>query len=192
MVGISMLGQAALIPELLYTYETAITGFAAKLTTRQFESLSNIDGFLFGNLDGIRIPHTTYSPHFLGLDSGKGLWNGSHLGSDVIIGVVDTGIWPEHPSFHDSGLSRVPSRWKGTCEKGFNFSSSNCNKKLIGARFYLKGYEATYGRIDEKYKFRSARDSDGHGAHTAAGNVVPDANLFVLAQGVASGITYIF
>ncbi|XP_074270500.1 subtilisin-like protease SBT1.1 [Silene latifolia] len=185
--------QDALTPEILYTYENAMTGFAAKLTTRQFEALSMIDGFLFGNLDGIRTPHTTYSPRFLGLDWGKGLWNGSHLGSDVIIGVVDTGIWPEHPSFHDSGLSRVPSRWKGTCEKGFNFSSSNCNKKLIGARFYLKGYEATYGRIDDTYKFRSARDSGSHGTHTAstaAGNVVPDANLFGLARGVAHGISY--
>ncbi|KAK9758014.1 hypothetical protein RND81_01G200800 [Saponaria officinalis] len=187
-------GQEALsTPELLYTYETAMTGFAAVLTARQRQCLSYIDGFVFAAVDGIRTPQTTYSPRFLGLEPGKGLWKGSKIGSDVIVGVIDTGIWPEHESFDDLGLSEVPVRWMGTCEKGVNFSDLNCNKKLIGARFFLKGYEAEYGRIDENVEFRSARGSDGHGTHTAstaAGSVVRGANLFGMAQGVASGISY--
>ena len=113
--------------------------------------------------------------------------------SDVIVGVLYTGILPEHISFHDKGLSWVPARWKGACEKGANFSATNCNKKLIGARAFLKGYEAINGRINGTDDFRSARDSNGHGTHTAstaAGNMVPGASLFGMAKGTASGMRY--
>ncbi|KAH9604062.1 hypothetical protein KSS87_010403 [Heliosperma pusillum] len=185
--------EEALAPELLYTYETAMTGFAAKLTDQQHRSLTHTDGVLFVAPDEILSLHTTYSSHFLGLEIGKGLWNESSLASDVIIGVLDTGIWPEHVSFNDKGLSKVPLKWKGACEKGTNFSTSNCNKKLIGARAFLKGYEAINGRINETDDFRSARDSNGHGTHTAstaAGSVVPDASLFGNALGIASGMRF--
>nr|KYP76924.1 Subtilisin-like protease [Cajanus cajan] len=103
------------------------------------------------------------------------------------------GIWPEHISFQDTGLSKVPSHWKGACEAGTNFSASNCNKKLIGARVFLKGYEKFVGRINETLDYRSARDAQGHGTHTAstaAGNMVSDAGFFGLARGSASGMRY--
>lgn len=183
----------SLAPELLYTYETTMTGFAAKLTTQQVQSLNDIDGVLLVSPDVMLSLHTTYSTHFLGLELGRGLWNESSLESDVIVGVLDTGIWPEHISFHDKGLSRVPARWKGACENGANFSATNCNKKLIGARAFLKGYEAINGRINGTDDFRSARDSNGHGTHTAstaAGNMVPGASLFGMAKGTASGMRY--
>ncbi|GAB2301671.1 hypothetical protein Dimus_035702 [Dionaea muscipula] len=182
-------------PRLLYVYETTMTGFAASLTSNQLQSLNNIEGVLLVVADEILSLHTTYSSHFLGLQHGRGLWNSSSLASDVIIGVLDTGIWPEHASFHDdSGLiPPVPSKWKGKCEQGTKFSSSNCNKKIIGGRAFFKGYEAIYGRVNETDDFRSARDSNGHGTHTAstaAGSLVTDASLFSLAKGVASGMRY--
>ncbi|XP_038683656.1 subtilisin-like protease SBT1.1 [Tripterygium wilfordii] len=180
-------------PELLYVYEHAISGFAAKLSTKQLESLKRMDGFLFANVDKMLSAHTTHTPQFLGLQFNKGLWSESNLASDIVIGVVDTGIWPEHISFQDSGMSAVPSRWKGTCENGTMFSSSNCNKKLIGARYFYKGYEASYGRINGTNEFLSPRDANGHGTHTAAtagGSVANNASLFGFASGSASGMMY--
>ncbi|KMT00168.1 hypothetical protein BVRB_1g019860 [Beta vulgaris subsp. vulgaris] len=185
--------EESLAPELLYTYETTMSGFAAKLTTKQYRSLTDIDGVLSVAPDMMLSLHTTYSTHFLGLEPGRGLWNKSSLVSDVIVGVLDTGIWPEHISFQDKGLTQVPSRWKGTCEKGTNFSATNCNKKLIGAKAFFKGYEAINGRINGTDEFRSARDSNGHGTHTAstaAGNAIPGASLFGMAKGIASGMRF--
>lgn len=50
--------------------------------------------------------------------------------ADTIIGLLDSGIWPESPSFNDAGFGPVPSRWKGVCMTGDDFNSSNCNKLI--------------------------------------------------------------
>ncbi|KAI3934214.1 hypothetical protein MKW92_006541 [Papaver armeniacum] len=183
-------------PQLLYVYENTVSGFAAKLSPKQVETLNKVDGFLSATPDDMFSLHTTHTPQFLGLQNGKGLWQAPNLASDVIVGIIDTGIWPEHVSFSDAGakyMSPTPARWKGHCENGPKFSSSNCNKKLIGARSFFKGYEAAAGRINETTDYRSPRDSAGHGTHTAstaAGNIVTGANLFGMAKGAAGGMRY--
>lgn len=180
-------------PTLLYVYKTAISGFAAKLSSRQLESLKQVNGFLSATPDEMLSLHTTHSPQFLGLETGKGLWESTNMNSDVIIGVLDSGIWPEHVSFHDTGMSAVPTRWKGTCESGTNFASTNCNKKLIGARYFFKGYVASGGTINETEEYKSARDAEGHGTHTAstaAGSLVEEANVFGFGKGLAGGMRY--
>ena len=67
--------------------------------------------------------HTTRSWDFLGLPlTAKRL---PTIESDVIIGVIDSGIWPESKSFSDEGLGPVPKKWKGACKGGQNCT---CNK----------------------------------------------------------------
>ncbi|KAL1322107.1 hypothetical protein HN51_067041 [Arachis hypogaea] len=183
--------QEILPPQLLYVYETNMFGFAVCLSQKQLESLSKVDGFLSALPDELLTLHTTHTPNFLGLKNGIGLWSAQNLASDVIIGIIDSGIWPEHTSFKDSGLSSVPSHWKGVCEQGTKFSASNCNKKLVGARTYLKGYEKSVGKINDTADYRSPRDSIGHGTHTAstaAGSLVKNASFYGLASGSASGM----
>ncbi|KAK9147679.1 hypothetical protein Scep_006436 [Stephania cephalantha] len=179
--------------QLLYVYNTAINGFAAKLSIEELESLKQIDGFVHATPDEMLSLHTTHTPKFLGLQSGRGLWKAPNLASDVIVGVIDSGIWPEHISFSDANMAPIPTRWKGICEEGARFTPSNCNRKLIGARAFLKGYEAAAGRLNDTLDYRSARDSVGHGTHTAstvAGNLVPGASLFGMAKGSAGGMRY--
>lgn len=85
-----------------------------------------------------------------------------------MIGVIDTGIWPERESFNDRDLGPVPPKWKGECVGGREFEVGLCNRKVIGARFFCNGYEATSGKMNESVEYRSPRDSDGHGTHTAS------------------------
>lgn len=63
---------------------------------------------------------------------------------------------------------------------------------MIGARYYMSGYEAEESESDSdvKLSFRSARDSSGHGSHTASiatGRYVPNMNYMGLASGGARG-----
>ncbi|URE26511.1 subtilisin-like protease-like [Musa troglodytarum] len=185
-------GEAQPAPQLLYVYDTALSGFAATLSAKQAESLQQLDGVLTAYPDELIHLHTTHSPDFLGLNPGKGLWSSPNLASDIVVGVIDTGIWPEHVSFSDTGYSSVNlSRWRGACEAGRGFSASNCNRKLVGALAFWKGYEAGGGKINETSEYRSARDSQGHGTHTAstaAGNIVAGASLLGNAKGSAKGM----
>ncbi|TYK16638.1 subtilisin-like protease SBT3.7 isoform X1 [Cucumis melo var. makuwa] len=137
--------------------------------------------------------HTTRSWDFLGLSSSPS--ESSNLlhrakGDDVIIGVIDSGIWPESESFKDKGLGPIPSRWKGTCESGEQFNSTNCNKKIIGARWFVKAFVADYGREALAKEYLSPRDLHGHGTHTAstaAGSFVANINYHNNAAGTARG-----
>lgn len=81
-----------------------------------------------------------------------------------------------------------PETWNGTCQSGEQFEPTACNNKLIGARWFVDGADAS-GAIDDG-EFRSARDVDGHGTHTAtiaAGNRV-DASIYGTRIGTVQGM----
>ncbi|XP_010261834.1 PREDICTED: subtilisin-like protease SBT1.8 [Nelumbo nucifera] len=184
---------------LLYTYSTAYHGFAASLDPDQVEALRLSASVLGVYQDSIYTLHTTRTPEFLGLDTDLSLWAGhrtqdlDQATKDVIIGILDTGVWPESKSFDDSGMPQVPSRWRGECESAPDFSPSLCNKKLIGARSFSKGYRMASGASYSKKpkETESPRDRDGHGTHTAstaAGSHVANASLLGYASGTARGM----
>jgi subtilisin family serine protease len=96
------------------------------------------------------------------------------------------GIWPESRSFSDNGYGPIPSRWKGVCQLGQAWEGTNCNRKIIGARYYAAGVDKAY----QEKNYMSARDINGHGTHTAsiaAGTVVEGVSLHGLGVGVARG-----
>ncbi|KAJ4828643.1 hypothetical protein Tsubulata_036132 [Turnera subulata] len=177
--------------EMLYTYNTVIHGFATRLTAEEAVALEKQPGILSVQPEMIYELHTTRTPEFLGLGKSEDLLPASDSTSDVIVGVLDTGVWPEIKSFDDTGLGPVPSSWKGECEVSKTFTASSCNRKLIGARSFSRGYEAALGPIDETMESKSPRDDDGHGTHTAttaAGSPVSGASLFGYATGIARGM----
>ncbi|KAH9295920.1 hypothetical protein KI387_039508 [Taxus chinensis] len=174
-----------------YTYDIVMHGFSAKLTQSELDILEDMPGHLMSFPDPVGKLHTTHSTEFLGLTPKLGLLPISQFGQDVIIAVLDTGIWPESQSFLDNGMEAVPARWKGTCESGTAFHPSLCNKKLIGARYFNKGAVAKYGDIDPTQDYDSPRDNRGHGSHTsstAAGNYVDDVNYYGYTAGTARGV----
>ncbi|XP_058106442.1 subtilisin-like protease SBT1.8 [Magnolia sinica] len=180
------------IPSILYTYDVVLHGFAAKLSAQEARNVENIHGVIGVYQDRKMQLHTTRSPDFLGLSKNSGLWPETNFGDGVIIGLVDTGIWPESDSFIDYELGPVGPEWKGECENGTRFVSSYCNNKLIGARFFAAGFEAMFGPIHEDDgEYMSPRDGFGHGTHTAstaAGAEVTNAEMFGYANGTARGI----
>ncbi|MED6200316.1 hypothetical protein PIB30_083882 [Stylosanthes scabra] len=177
--------------KLIYSYKNVMNGFSASLTPQEHELIKASPGYISSALDVKVKLHTTHTPKFLGLNPSFGAWPSSQYGKDVIVGVVDTGIWPESESFKDNngGFSNVPSRWKGQCENSIHFNSSNCNKKLIGAKFFNKGFIAHNPKIT--LHMSSTRDIEGHGTHTsstAAGSIVHNVSYFGYANGTATGI----
>ncbi|XP_030962962.1 subtilisin-like protease SBT1.7 [Quercus lobata] len=176
---------------LLYSYNHVMHGFSARLTPSQLSEIEESPSHLATNPESFVKSMTTYSPKFLGLQENFGIWPAASYGEDVIVGVVDTGVWPESKSFNDEGMPPVPKKWKGKCENGTDFSPSKCNKKLIGARFYYKGFLAQHSNAFEDGEFLSPRDFSGHGTHTAStavGNNVPGVSYFGYARGTAIGM----
>ncbi|CAN6233217.1 unnamed protein product [Urochloa humidicola] len=136
-------------PTLLYSYAHAATGFAARLTEAQAAHLASQDSVLAVVPDMTHQLHTTLSPSFLGLSESSGLLQASKGAASVVIGVIDTGVYPkDRASFAaTSTLPPPPSTFRGSCVSTPEFNASAyCNNKLVGAKFFYQGYEALTGR----------------------------------------------
>lgn len=188
----------------LYSYKHGFKGFAAKLTENQALQIAKMEGVVSVFENTKRRLHTTHSWDFIGLAGEEtmeipGFPTTNQV--NVIIGFIDTGIWPESLSFSDTDMPPVPPGWKGICQSGEAFNTTNCNRKVIGARYYHSGYEAEeQDKLEQdvnddddprkKVSYRSPRDSNGHGSHTAstaAGRYVENMNYNGLAGGGARG-----
>jgi subtilisin family serine protease len=181
----------------LYSYKFSFNGFAAELTEAQVAKLQAMPGVLAIEKDEARALDTSSTPGFLGLSGAGGFWATTKAkGENVIIGIVDGGIWPESLSFSDRtgtngnatrdgklSYQQIPG-WHGRCVPGEAFNASNCNQKLIGAQYYNAGWGGNAG-IDEQlpWEYNSPRDFGGHGTHTAS---TAGGNENVPATGAAS------
>ncbi|KAG0480884.1 hypothetical protein HPP92_011742 [Vanilla planifolia] len=166
-------------PRMVYTYSAAMSGFAALLTPNEVSDMESIPGFLSAWPDHNLHLRTTYTPALLGLDEySSSLWQSSDKGEGIIIGVIDTGITPDHASFSDVGLPEPPLKWRGRCELPTTYAAY-CSNKLIGAQGLVGGAG------------KSPIDTNGHGTHVAgiaAGSPVDGANVLGQARGTASGM----
>ncbi|KAL7607537.1 hypothetical protein Lser_V15G14763 [Lactuca serriola] len=156
---------------LIRSYQKSFNGFAAHLSKEEKQKLAGYEGIVSVFPCRKLNLQTTRSWDFMRFPI---TIERSSVGeSNTIIGVIDSGIWPESESFSDEGLGPIPEKWKGKCLGGTNFT---CNRKIIGARSYIMG--------------DSVRDTDGHGTHVSsiiAGNHVYKASYYGLAEGIARG-----
>jgi subtilisin family serine protease len=183
--------------EIVNEYTVALNGFSAIMSHRQAEKLAARDDVRLVVPDVRREATTDSSPEFLGLTGTGGAHDLGVDGEGVVVGVIDTGIWPEHASFADDGsYSPAPDEVPEDLPCEFGNTAHNpddvafeCNDKLLGARQVLPTYRALIGAED--FEFDSARDDDGHGTHTAstsAGNAGVEASVGPHDLGDVSGI----
>ena len=207
----------------IYNFVYGLNGFAARMSPAEAHKLAHLPEVKAVWEDEIRPLATNFSPEFLELfDPENGLRGTQGFAGDgIVIGFIDSGVYPEHPALKDtieadrpracssswgenSLLGRwlcrryrrapdqvlfdEPDNWSGACDSGDRFDETNCNNKLIGARWFIDGAVAS-GPIDEN-EIRSPRDVDGHGTHTAttaAGNRV-NASIFGTRIGRVEGM----
>ena len=200
-------------------YTLAMNGFTAELTAIQASKLAtnkNVIGVEKSQMYKIQKSTT----EFLGLgsdsDGAGGVWEKiggtDEAGKGIVVGIIDTGIAPENPSFAGPDLSAAVSSdtpylaadgtitfnkadggiFTGTCEAGVQFTAEDCNTKLIGAQYFAEGFgAANIGTPVADAEYLSPRDGNGHGSHTAstaAGNFGVEASLGELEMGTISGV----
>lgn len=190
-----------------YDYVYSFNGFAAELTEEQITLLRSRPDVIAVTRDEQHEMDTSSTPAFLGLDAPGGLWErlggAGKAGDGIIIGIIDSGIWPESLSFSDRtgtngnatkdgklAYRQIPG-WHGKCVPGEAFTASLCNQKLIGAQYFNESWGGDAG-IDAQrpWEFNSVRDYNGHGTHTsstAGGNRVQLTGP-VAAFGAVSGM----
>ncbi|PVH47555.1 hypothetical protein PAHAL_4G086600 [Panicum hallii] len=189
----AVLGEEKAREAIFYSYTKHINGFAATLEPGDAAEIAKYPGVVSVFPNRGRKLQTTRSWQFMRLERNGDVppwsaWETARYGEDTIIGNLDSGVWPESKSFGEGEMGPIPDDWKGICQNEHD-ATFHCNSKLIGARYFNKGYEAAAGKpVDDALK--TPRDENGHGTHTlstAGGAAVRGAAAFGYGGGTARG-----
>ncbi|MGI8901646.1 MAG: S8 family serine peptidase, partial [Nocardioides sp.] len=172
----------------------ASNAFTSRLSAAQATDLSSTKDVLMLVKDVAFKTDTWNTPKFLGLDGEGGVWEQkggvATAGAGTVVGVLDSGIWPESASFRGSPIDRNPNTaaglyrhgneiffqkadggvFRGYCEPGEKWVvSRDCNSKIVGARYYPEAFLDSIKPQDrDPFEYKSTRDNSGHGSHTAS------------------------
>jgi subtilisin family serine protease len=196
---ISSVSKTAPSARVVYRYSAIIGGVSMLVPSSQVEAIAKLPGVQAVYEDKLVPVDTSNSPAFIGATAlWQALGGAEDAGEGVIVGILDTGVWPEHPSFSDpdpSGESYdPPPGGPYACDFGNTAFNPNdapftCNNKLIGAYEFLDTFKVARGLTATE--FDSARDANGHGTHTsstAAGNNSVPASILGSDLGLISGM----
>lgn len=199
--------------DIISSYTLATNGFTSALSAQQAADLAadpRIASVVKDEL--LHLQSAVPSTDFIGLSGDDGVWASlggtDAAGAGVVVGVIDSGIAPENPSFAGEALGRASGddpyrdgdrivfdkgdggQFRGICQTGVAFDADDCSTKLIGARYFVDNYGADYIGTD-RGEVVSPRDGNGHGSHTAstaAGNAGVAAAVAGRDLGEISGV----
>jgi len=161
--------------EIRYVYDVILNGVSVEMTRGEALQLENIPGIRKVLLDTTETLDTDAGPAWIGADT---IWDGSAVpdnignkGEGILVGMIDSGINFDHPSFSDTPADGFVYEWAGdylgVCAPGADPDyAAACNDKLVGAYTYTD---------DNPAEPITPEDSNGHGTHTSstvAGNAV--------------------
>lgn len=187
------------VTEVRRQFTNAINGFSILMTQEQAEEVAKLGTVASVQRSKIYELHTDAGPELIQADK---IWTGQatssvpYKGEGIIVGIVDTGVNTDHPSFADVGGDGYDhtnplgsGKYVGDCTKA-DFASL-CNDKLIGVRSYPVITDIyTSGELGAK-RPATGEDYAGHGSHTAstaAGNVLKNVDLSIPQAGaIADG-----
>ncbi|SDZ58751.1 Outer membrane protein assembly factor BamB, contains PQQ-like beta-propeller repeat [Asanoa ishikariensis] len=160
-------------------YVYSFDGFSADLTKAQAAKLRALPDVVAVTADRKVTTQTSSTAGFLGLDQPGGLWDQlrgpEDAGEGLVIGVIDSGIWPDSASFANpdaGGKAYAPlTDFHGTCETGTDDSwhADDCTGKIVAARHFNNAWGGDAGiKTELPWEFPSPRDYNGHGTHTAS------------------------
>jgi len=193
----------AAVPQstVLDSFQVAYGGVTGVVPANKIGALLAVDGVVAVQEDSLEQLLTDATPDFIGAtEAWSQISDSTTAGEGVVVGVLDSGIWPEHPSLVDNGIEYTGPAL--ACEFGDGSDLDlgdpfTCNDKLIGAYSFLDTYlafgppalEGEFCAADESSC--TARDANGHGTHTAttaAGSHVDEVDLLGVDRGPISGI----
>lgn len=170
-------------PATTYRWTTALNGFAADLTIDQVQSLETNAEVAAVEANEVRpMAGRSTSAGVQGADLPRS--DTGKQGAGTVIGFVDSGLAPDSPLFADvPGLGDGSHPYTGACSPGDGWTASSCNRKVVGAGWWVAGFGADRLRTSERL---SPLDAIGHGtqvASVAAGN----ADVSVRVNGRTTG-----
>jgi subtilisin family serine protease len=177
--------------------ELAFNGLVVEMTQDQAIKLASIAGVAHIQREVLRQTTTDSGPRWINADH---VWSGEATGvatkgEGKVVGIIDTGVNTDHPSFADVGGDGYDHT--NPYGEGVYFGDcateewkSLCNDKLVGVVSY-PDITGQYPNYDPDIP-ANGEDHNGHGSHTAstsAGNVLP--NVPVLdAEGNATSVVF--
>jgi len=184
------------------SFQTVYGGVEAQVPANTVADLLKVPGVAAVQQDSLNHPLDDNTAFLGATNVWPSLGGSATAGSNVIVGVIDTGIWPEHPMLSPAGVSAPAGGLRGCGDFATGSDVAHlgpaftCNDKLIGAYAVTDTYMAVVGSNGQEFCNNSTgvcspRDSEGHGTHTlttAAGDCVASAQLYGAERGPVCGI----
>ncbi|MDN3653360.1 S8 family serine peptidase [Thalassotalea ponticola] len=175
------------------TFSVTLNAFTTDLTQQQAMRLAKVPGVKRITRSKVYDLQTSNTIEQTGAHA---VWQdpvrGENMGEGIVVGIIDTGINTDHPSFAaigGDGYAHTNPLGEGNFLGDCVDSPSLCNDKLIGVYSYPEITAAYSDPVFEESRPAIGEDYNSHGSHvagTAAGNVLYDVP-FKLIEGTPQG-----